>query len=50
MKTFIGEGGIFEVSWNKKGDKVAVCFENHLVSRKNNKHNIKLIIHLFIFI
>jgi len=31
MKTFIGEGGIFEVSWNKKGDKVAVCFENHLV-------------------
>lgn len=31
IKTYVGEGGIFEVSWNKKGDKVAVCFANNLV-------------------
>jgi len=31
IKTYIGEGGIFEVSWNKKGDKVAVCFANNVV-------------------
>ncbi|ORX58485.1 WD40 repeat-like protein [Piromyces finnis] len=28
MKTYIGESGIFETSYNKKGDKIAVCFAN----------------------
>jgi len=35
IKTYIGEGGIFEVSWNKKGDKIAVCFSNNLVALVN---------------
>mmetsp|Transcript_15883 Transcript_15883/g.45459 ORF Transcript_15883/g.45459 Transcript_15883/m.45459 type:complete len:576 (+) Transcript_15883:120-1847(+) len=32
LKTFKGEGGIFEVCWNKEGDKVAACFSNSTVS------------------
>jgi len=31
IKTYVGESGIFEVSWNKKGDKVAVCFADNVV-------------------
>jgi len=29
LKTFRGEGGIFEVCWNKAGDKVAACFSDN---------------------
>jgi transducin (beta)-like 1 len=32
LRTFKGEGGIFEVCWNKDGDKVAACFSNSTVS------------------
>lgn len=32
VKTFTGEGGIFEVCWNKAGDKVAASFSNKTVS------------------
>lgn len=32
LKTFKGEGGIFEVCWNKKGNKVAACFSNSVIS------------------
>ncbi|KAL6623915.1 WD40 repeat-like protein [Neocallimastix californiae] len=32
IKTYVGENDIFEVSWNEKGDKVAVCFANNVVS------------------
>ncbi|KAF9326397.1 hypothetical protein BG006_010163 [Podila minutissima] len=28
VKTYQGEGGIFEVDWNKSGDKVAACVAN----------------------
>jgi transducin (beta)-like 1 len=31
VKTYRGAGGIFEVSWNYKGDKVAACFSNNTV-------------------
>jgi transducin (beta)-like 1 len=31
VKTFKGDGGIFEVCWNSKGDKVAACFSNNTV-------------------
>ncbi|KAF7817460.1 WD40 repeat-containing protein HOS15-like isoform X1 [Senna tora] len=31
VKTYTGNGGIFEVSWNKDGDKVAACFSNNIV-------------------
>jgi len=31
VKTFRGSGGIFEVCWNNKGDKVAACFSNNTV-------------------
>ncbi len=31
LKTFHGQGGIFEVCWNKDGDKVAACFSNKTV-------------------
>mmetsp|Transcript_10874 Transcript_10874/g.34604 ORF Transcript_10874/g.34604 Transcript_10874/m.34604 type:complete len:495 (+) Transcript_10874:232-1716(+) len=31
IKTFRGSGGIFEVCWNKEGDKVAACFSNNTV-------------------
>ncbi|GAV58784.1 WD40 domain-containing protein/LisH domain-containing protein [Cephalotus follicularis] len=30
-KTFTGNGGIFEVCWNKEGDKIAACFANNTV-------------------
>ncbi|XP_042018025.1 WD40 repeat-containing protein HOS15-like [Salvia splendens] len=32
VKTFSGNGGIFEVCWNKEGDKIAACFANNVVS------------------
>jgi len=32
IKTYIGEDGIFEVSWNKKGNKIAICYSNKLVT------------------
>ena len=32
MRTYKGEGGIFEVCWNKDGSKVAACFSNNRVS------------------
>ncbi|XP_058221156.1 WD40 repeat-containing protein HOS15 [Rhododendron vialii] len=31
VKTYTGTGGIFEVCWNKEGDKVAACFSNEVV-------------------
>ncbi|XP_075643372.1 WD40 repeat-containing protein HOS15-like isoform X1 [Castanea sativa] len=31
VKTLTGNGGIFEVCWNKEGDKVAACFANNIV-------------------
>ncbi|KAG0464411.1 hypothetical protein HPP92_020480 [Vanilla planifolia] len=31
MKTYSGGGGIFEVCWNKEGDKIAACFSNNTV-------------------
>ena len=32
LKTYRGHGGIFEVSWNAEGNKVAACFANNVVS------------------
>jgi len=32
IKTYRGNGGIFEVCWNAAGTKVAACFANHIVS------------------
>ncbi len=32
VKTYKGLGGIFEVCWNKDGDKIAACFSNKTVS------------------
>lgn len=31
IKTYRGHGGIFEVCWNNKGDKVAACFSNNTI-------------------
>lgn len=31
VKTYTGTGGIFEVCWNKEGDKIAACFANNTV-------------------
>jgi len=31
VRTYKGNGGIFEVCWNKDGDKVAACFSNNTV-------------------
>nr|CAD1819467.1 unnamed protein product [Ananas comosus var. bracteatus] len=31
LKTYRGGGGIFEVCWNKEGDKIAACFSNNTV-------------------
>lgn len=31
VRTYKGRGGIFEVCWNKDGDKVAACFSNNTV-------------------
>ncbi|KAK6923101.1 LIS1 homology motif [Dillenia turbinata] len=31
VKTYGGQGGIFEVCWNKEGDKIAACFANNTV-------------------
>ncbi|KAM6540609.1 hypothetical protein CsatB_005056 [Cannabis sativa] len=31
VKTYTGNGGIFEVCWNKEGDKIASCFANNTV-------------------
>jgi transducin (beta)-like 1 len=31
VRTYRGNGGIFEVCWNKDGDKVAACFSNNTV-------------------
>ncbi|EEF37441.1 WD40 repeat-containing protein HOS15 isoform X2 [Ricinus communis] len=31
VKTYTGQGGIFEVCWNKEGDKIAACFANNTV-------------------
>lgn len=31
IKTYCGGGGIFEVCWNKEGDKIAACFSNNTV-------------------
>lgn len=32
VRTYKGNGGIFEVCWNKDGNKVAACFSNNTVS------------------
>jgi transducin (beta)-like 1 len=32
LKTYTGHGGIFEVTWNPSGDKVAACFSNNTVA------------------
>ncbi|CAI8583130.1 unnamed protein product [Vicia faba] len=32
VRTYAGSGGIFEVCWNKDGDKIAACFANNIVS------------------
>jgi len=32
VKTYRGQGGIFEVCWNADGTKVAACFSNNTVS------------------
>ena len=32
VKTYQGEGGIFEVDWNSTGDKLAACVANGTVS------------------
>jgi transducin (beta)-like 1 len=32
VKTFQGDGGIFEVCWNKDGSKVAASFSNNTVA------------------
>ncbi|XP_071913354.1 WD40 repeat-containing protein HOS15 isoform X3 [Coffea arabica] len=31
IKRYTGNGGIFEVCWNKEGDKIAACFANNVV-------------------
>jgi transducin (beta)-like 1 len=31
VKTYRGSGGIFEVCWNREGDKVAACFSSNKV-------------------
>jgi transducin (beta)-like 1 len=31
IKNYTGSGGIFEVSWNSQGDKLAACFSNNTV-------------------
>ncbi|WJX95111.1 WD40 repeat-containing protein hos15 [Trifolium repens] len=31
VRTYAGSGGIFEVCWNKEGDKIAACFANNTV-------------------
>lgn len=31
IRTYNGSGGIFEVCWNKEGDKIAACFANNIV-------------------
>jgi transducin (beta)-like 1 len=31
VRTYQGSGGIFEVCWNKDGDKLAACFSNNTV-------------------
>ncbi|KAJ4962880.1 hypothetical protein NE237_022819 [Protea cynaroides] len=31
VRTYSGNGGIFEVCWNKEGDKIAACFANNTV-------------------
>ncbi|CAM8909453.1 unnamed protein product [Rhodiola kirilowii] len=31
IKTYTGTGGIFEVCWNKEGNKIAACFANNAV-------------------
>ncbi|CAH9077892.1 unnamed protein product [Cuscuta epithymum] len=31
VKTYTGNGGIFEVCWDKEGKRVAACFSNNLV-------------------
>ena len=32
IKTYRGQGGIFEVCWNAAGTKVAACFSDNTVS------------------
>ena len=32
VKTFNGQGGIFEVCWNQAGNKVAACFSNNTLA------------------
>ncbi|PWA53942.1 G-protein beta WD-40 repeat-containing protein [Artemisia annua] len=31
VKTYVGSGGIFEVCWNKEGDKIGACFSNNVL-------------------
>ena len=31
VRTYTGDGGIFEVCWDKEGNKVAACFANNVV-------------------
>ena len=32
VSSFHGNGGIFEVQWSPRGDKVAACFSDNTVS------------------
>lgn len=36
VKTYVGSGGIFEVCWNKEGDKIGACFSNNVVCISEN--------------
>jgi transducin (beta)-like 1 len=38
VKTYRGSGGIFEVCWNNRGDKVAACFSNNTVCVVDFRH------------
>lgn len=31
VKTYRGDGGIFDIGWNRTGDKIAVCMSSHNV-------------------
>jgi len=32
VKSYRGGGGIFEVAWNKEGDRLAACITNNTVT------------------
>eukprot|EP00172_Hildenbrandia_rubra_P002871 Plantae.Rhodophyta-Hildenbrandia_rubra.ctg4067.p1 GENE.Plantae.Rhodophyta-Hildenbrandia_rubra.ctg4067~~Plantae.Rhodophyta-Hildenbrandia_rubra.ctg4067.p1 ORF type:complete len:471 (-),score=61.77 Plantae.Rhodophyta-Hildenbrandia_rubra.ctg4067:3041-4279(-) len=39
VKTYKGNEGIFEVGWNKAGDKIAACYANNCVSVLDMRHS-----------